>query len=170
MTPSSGLSEDTVKFGLLMESAQSHQALATENLNRLQAHVRDLDAVVRDEIRRTLLEELQAVSVESQAAVRALSRASWHAHGRMLATGAVLVLMATAIPAGLLGWLVPSPAEIAALRSQRTDLEAALLRLRQQGALIEWRRCGEDQRLCVRVDRSAPAFGEQADYRVARGY
>jgi hypothetical protein len=170
MTALNGMNEETLKVGLLMESAQAHQALVTENLQRLQAHVRDLDAVVRDEIRRTLLEELQAVSTESQAAAQALHRAGRYAYGRLLAVGLGVVLLATAIPLGLFAWIVPSQAEITALRSQRADLEAAILHLRQQGAQIEWRRCGDELRLCVRIDRKAPAFGEQADYRIARGY
>jgi hypothetical protein len=170
MTAVTGISEETLKVGLLLESAQVHQALVTENLQRLQAHVRELDAVVRDEIRRTLLEELQAVSTESHAAAQALNRAGRYAHGRLLAVGLGVILLATAIPAGFFAWIVPSPAEITALRSQRADLETAILHLRQQGAQIEWRRCGDELRLCVRIDRKAPAFGEQADYRIARGY
>ena len=170
MTAATSMSEDTLKVGLLMESAQLHQALVTENLQRLQTHVRELDVVVRDEIRRTLLEELQAVSTESHAAARALNRAGQYAYGRLLAVGLGLILLTTAIPAGFLAWFVPAPEEIAALRSQRADLEAAIVRLRQQGAQIEWRRCGDELRLCVRIDRKAPAFGEQADYRIARGY
>ena len=50
--------ETTMKFGLLMESAQAHQKLAETHLERLRAHTQDLDGVVRDEIRRTLVEEL----------------------------------------------------------------------------------------------------------------
>jgi hypothetical protein len=170
MTALTATDEETLKVGLLMESAQAHQALVTENLQCLQAHVRELDAVVRDEIRRTLLEELQAVSTESQAAVQALHRAGRYAYGHLLAVGLAVILLAAAIPAGFFAWIVPSPAEITALRSQRADLEAAILHLRQQGAQIEWRRCGDELRLCIRIDRRAPAFGEQADYRIARGY
>jgi hypothetical protein len=170
MTAVPAMSEDTRKVGLLMESAQAHQALVTENLQRLQAHVRDLDSVVRDEIRRTLLEELQAVSTESHAAVQALRRAGHRAHSRLLIAGVGFILLGTVIPAGLLAWIAPSPAEIFALRAQRAELEAALTRLRQQGGQVEWRRCGDEQRLCVRIDRSAPVFGEQADYRIAKGY
>ncbi len=164
------LADDTLKLGLLMEGAQAHQALAAENLQRLQAHVRDLDMVVRDEIRRTLLDELQAVSTESQAAVQALRRAARLAHTRLLTFGLALVLLATAIAIVAFSWAMPSAAELAALRSQRTDLEIAIVRLRQQGAQVEWRRCGDEQRLCVRIDSKAPAFGEQSDYRIARGY
>jgi hypothetical protein len=165
-----GMPDDTLKLGLLMESAQAHQALAAENLQRLQAHVRGLDTVVRDEIRRTLLDELQAVSTESQAAVQAMRRAARFAHTRVLTFGLALILLATAISVGGIAWVVPSAAELAALRSQRADLESSLVRLRQQGAQVEWRRCGDEQRLCVRIDSRAPVFGEQADYRIARGY
>lgn len=170
MSTETGIRDDTLKMGLLMESAQAHQALVAENLQRLQAHIRDLDTVVRDEIRRTLLEELQAVSTESKAAALALSRAGRDATRRVGIIGVGLVMLATAIPGGIVAWAVPSAAQIDALRAQRVEQEAALLRLREQGALIEWRRCGDERRLCVRVDRKAPAFGEQSDYRIAKGY
>jgi hypothetical protein len=170
MTAVAGAREDTLKAGLLMESAQAHQALAAENLQRLQAHIRELDAVVRDEIRRTLLEELQAVNTESRLAVQAMSRARHFANRRLAILGSGLVMFATAIPAGIFAWLVPSSTQINALRAQRADLEAALLRLREQGALIELRYCGDQRRLCVRIDRNAPTFGEQADYWIAKGY
>lgn len=170
MSAVAGIRDDTLKVGLLMESAQAHQALVAENLQRLQAHIRDLDTVVRDEIRRTLLEELQAVSTESKAAAQALNRAGLFAHRRLAILGFGFVMLATAIPAGLFVWAVPSAAQIDALRMQRAELEAALSRLRQQGALVEWQRCGDERRLCVRIDRKAPAFGEQADYWIAKGY
>ncbi len=53
------MDDTTMKFGLLMESAQTHQKLADAHLEKLRAHTRDLDGVVREEIRRTLVEELQ---------------------------------------------------------------------------------------------------------------
>ena len=170
MTAVTGMREDTLAVGLLMESAQAHQALAAENLQRLQVHIRELDAVVRDEIRRTLLEELQAVSAESKLAVQALSRARQFANRRLAIVGSGLVMLATAIPAGIFAWIVPSTAQLDVLREQRADLETAVMRLRQQGALIELRHCGDERRLCVHVDRKAPAFGEHADYWIAKGY
>jgi hypothetical protein len=42
--------------------------------------------------------------------------------------------------------------------------------LEQRGGLLDLRRCGNDARWCVRVDRHAPAYGEQADYLVVKGY
>jgi hypothetical protein len=170
MNAGSGLREETLQAGLLMEGAQAHQAMVTENLQRLQAHIRDLDTVVRDEIRRTLLEELQGVTTESQRAVKALQQATRSAGGRMAVVAHSVVLLATLVPAGAIFYATPSPSEFLALRSQRADLESALQRLREQGARVEWRRCGEERRLCVRVDRKAPVFGEQADYFIVRGY
>ena len=162
--------EETLQAGLLMESAQTHQAMVTENLQRLQSHIRDLDTVVRDEIRRTLLEELQAVSIESQRAVRALQRASVSAGGRIAWLLHLGLLLAVLMPAGVLIYRAPSPSELAALRAQRTELEEAVRRLREQGGQVEWRRCGDARRLCVRVDRKSPWFGDQSDFVIVRGY
>ena len=67
------MDETTMKFGLLMESAQAHQKMAETHLERLRAHTQGLDGIVREEIRRTLVEELQALTAESRRAVQALS-------------------------------------------------------------------------------------------------
>ena len=170
MSASPGMSPEALQAGLLMEGAQAHQAMVAENLQRLQAHVRDLDAVVRDEIRRTLLEELQAVSDESRRAAQALQRAGRVASGRLGVLGSVVAVLTTLLPATVLLYLTPSPAELASLRAQRAELEGALAKLRQEGAGVEWGHCGEERRLCVRIDRKAPHFGEQSDYAVVRGH
>jgi len=170
MNPASGMREDTLKVGLLMESAQAHQAMVSENLQRLQSHIRDLDTVVRDEIRRTFVEEFQALSAEGKMAAQALRAAGRQAHARLAGIGFALVLLVVAIVAGLVATMVPSPAQLLALRSQRAELELSLAGLRQQGALAEWRLCGDAHRLCVRVDRKAPGYGDQGDYWVVKGY
>lgn len=170
MTAPIGMREDTLKVGLLMESAQAHQAMVAENLRRLQSHIRDLDTVVRDEIRRTLLEELQALSTESNLAAQALRRVGSQAHARVAAIAVAAVMLFIVIAIGLLAWLVPSPAQIFALRAQGAELESALLQLRTHGAAVEWRRCGEERRLCIRIDRKAPTYGEQGDFLIAKGY
>ncbi len=71
---SAAVDDATVKFGLLMESAQAHQKLAETQLDKLRAHTQDLDGVVRDEIRRTLVDELQMLTAETTRATRALQR------------------------------------------------------------------------------------------------
>src|SRR5580698_6985545 len=70
----SSVDDSTMKFGLLMESAQAHQKLAETHLEELRAHTRDLDGVVRDEIRRTLVEELRTLTAETQRATESLRK------------------------------------------------------------------------------------------------
>ncbi len=158
------LDDATLKVGLLMESAQAHQKLAEGQLERLRAHTQDLDGVVRDEIRRTLVEELQALTAEATRATRSLEkiRGSGALRGAVL-SGAAAVLC-TLGPIGVARWALPSAAEIAVLRARRDELSANL------ASRIDWRRCGEQRRLCVRVDRKAPAYGDKADYYVIEGY
>jgi hypothetical protein len=67
-------------------------------------------------------------------------------------------------------WVLPSAPEIAALQARRAELSANVAILEGRGGRIDWRRCGEEARLCVRVDRKAPIYGEKSDYFVAAGY
>lgn len=164
------LDEATVKFGLLMESAQAHQKMAETHLERLRAHTQDLDGVVREEIRRTLIEELADLTDESRRAVQALGAMKRAAHLRGLLWSFSAVLLSTIIPGGVAYWLLPSASEINAARARRDELQASIQRLEQRGGRIEWRHCGEQARLCVRIDRSAPAYGDQAEYFIVKGY
>ena len=164
------MDEHTMKFGLLMESAQAHQKLAEVHLERLRAHTRDLDGVVRDEIRRTLVDELQAVTAESDRAARALRAMKHAANMRGLAWNAGIALICAVTPAAIAHYLLPSPADISALRVQRDALAQNVSSLEQRGGKIDWKSCGDPARLCVRIDRKAPVYGEKADYYVAKGY
>jgi hypothetical protein len=159
-----------LKVGLLMESAQAHQKLIEDNLERLKAHTRDLDAVVRDEIRRTLVAELQAVTAECSRAAETLRGISRAARLRGVSWAAGVALLCTAIPAAVVAWALPSASEIAALRGQRDELAAAVGRLERRGGRVDWRLCGAGRRLCVRVERKAPAYGNNGDYLILQGY
>jgi hypothetical protein len=164
------LTDETLKIGMLMESAQAHQKLVEENLARLQAHTRDLDGVVRDEIRRTLIDELQAVTAESNRAAEALRGVKRAAHVHAVVWAAGISALCTVIPGAIVWWVLPSAAQVAGLRAQREELAAGVTRLEQRGGRVQWRLCGESRRLCVRVERKAPAYGEGADYLVVKGY
>ena len=164
------LDDSTMKLGLLMESAQAHQRTAEAHLEQLRAHTRDLDDVVRDEIRRTLCEELAELTSETARAAGSLRRIRRAADLRALFWGAGIAVLATAIPAAFMHWALPSTDEIASLRLHRDRLKADVQRLEQMGGRTDWRHCGESGRLCVRVDRSAPAYGEKGDYFVVKGY
>lgn len=164
------LDDATMKVGLLMESAQAHQKLAEGQLERLRAHTQDLDSVVRDEIRRTLVEELQALTAEATRATRALEKIRGAGRLGGAAWGLAATVLCSVGVIGVARWALPSAAEIAALRSRRDDLAANLAKLEQQGGRVDWRRCGDARRLCVRVDRKAPTYGDKADYFVIEGY
>ena len=49
-------------------------------------------------------------------------------------------------------------------------MAAGIARLRREGAAVDLKRCGPERRLCARVDRTAPRYGEAADYLVLKGY
>ncbi|HEX3951869.1 MAG TPA: hypothetical protein VHW95_18620 [Steroidobacteraceae bacterium] len=164
------LDDATLKLGLLMESAETHQKLAEGQLERLRAHTQDLDGVVRDEIRRTMVEELRMLSAEVTRASRALQKIrSGHAVRGTVWTLAAAMLC-TAAPIAVARWVLPSAADVAALRARRDELAANLNGLQQQGGRIKWRHCGDAKRLCVRVDRKAPTYGDAGDYYVIEGY
>ncbi len=164
------MDDATLKLGLLMESAQAHQKLAESHLEKLRAHTEDLDGVVRDEIRRTLIDELQMLTEESRRATQSLQRIRRAATVRSTIWSIAMSVLCTAIPIALIHWTLPSEREIAALRARRDELSVKVAALERNGGRIDWRHCGETARLCVRVDRKAPIYGERADYYVVAGY
>jgi hypothetical protein len=125
---------------------------------------------VRDEILRTLIEELQSLWAESKRATEALQRIRRGATVRAGLWSVVIAILCTGIPMAIMHWALPSGSEISALRARRDELSASVATLEGRGGRIDWRRCGERARLCVRVDRKAPTYGENADYFIVAGY
>ena len=160
----------TLKLGLLMEAAETQQALAGAALERLREHTAGLDAIVREEIRGTLIEELSALGEDSARAAQCLRGLKRVATLRVAAWSVGITALSAAIPFGVAWWLLPTRADIAALRGTRAELAGNIARLGEQGGHIELRHCGAARRLCVRVDRGAPTYGEAADYLVVKGY
>jgi hypothetical protein len=164
------MDDSTVKLGLLMESAQAHQKLAESHLEKLRAHAHDLDGVVRNEIRRTLTDELSQLTAETTRATQALCVMKRAANMRSLLWSAIAAILSTAVPLGLAHWVLPSAADVDVLRARRDQLRLSIANLERGGGLADWRRCGTDARLCVRVDKTAPTYGDRADYYVIKGY
>lgn len=164
------LNDATLQAGLLMESAQAHQRLAESQLEKLRMHTQDLDGVVRDEIRQTLIQELSMLTAETMRATQALQKVRRGAARREVMWSLGLTALCALAPLAVARWALPSPGEIAALRAQRDDLSSNIAKLKAQGAGIDWRRCGEGKRLCVRIDRKTPSYGDKADYYVIQGY
>jgi hypothetical protein len=170
MSAVTAFESDTAKLGLLLETSQSQQELVSAELERLQAHTRGLDEIVRAQIRRTLLEELAGLGAESERAVNALRSVGRMARQRFVAAGLLMAVVWVLGAVLTVRCLVPSTAQVAALRAERDREAAALALLGQQGGRIDLRRCGSESRWCVRIDRHAPAYGDTADYLVVKGY
>ena len=164
------LEDGTLRVGLLMEAAQAQQTLAATALDRLREHTAGLDAVVRDEIRATILEEMRSLGEDGRRAAEALRGLRRAASLRVAVWSVAMAVLSAAAPCAMAWWILPTRGDIAALGAERERLTANIARLSQQGARLELRRCGAAQRLCVRVDRSAPSYGEAADFLVVRGY
>jgi hypothetical protein len=170
MKGTASIDDKTMAFGLLMESAQAHQKLAETQLEKLRDHTRDLDGVVRDEIRRTLVDELQMLTVETARAIGALEKMRRGVTLRSTLAGAAAALACAIAPIIVAKVTLPSPGEIASLTVHRDDLARNISTLKQRGGGVDLRRCGELLRLCVQVDLKAPRYGEKANYYIIEGY
>ena len=144
--------------------------LVLESLERLRAHTQDLDAIVRDEIRRSLIDELRGLTAEVERAMEALGGLRRAVTRRLLMGVFGLAAAVSAVPAVAVWWLLPSPGEIGALRAERSVLTRNLAELGARGARVQWGRCGSARRLCVRIERHAPTYGGTADYAIVKGY
>ncbi|MGH8143669.1 MAG: hypothetical protein ACREU2_14275 [Steroidobacteraceae bacterium] len=164
------MGEETLKLGLLVETAQAHQQLADQSLTQLRLHAEGLDAVVRDEIRRTFVDECGALVHEAHGAADALLNLRRSASRRLACWSLVCAAVSAGAALMVLERLLPSQAQMASLRAQRSQLSAVVEQLAASGGRIDLRRCGSTQRLCVRVDRRAPAYGEAGDYFILEGY
>ncbi len=144
------MDDATMKFGLLMESAQAHQKSAENQLERLRAHTRRprRRGARRDSAH--LVEELQMLTAESTRAADALQK--MQARGASARGTLWSLLMARTLRRHshrrrALGAAIG--AEIAALRARRDELAASVANFEQHGGRIDWRRCGAMLRACA---------------------
>ena len=163
------MDQDSVKLGLLMETAQTHQKLAEAAIDKLSEHTQALEAVARDQIQRALVDALKTVHAEAQRAVEALQKIKRAANARVTLWTLGLTVISAAIALFIAWWVLPTRDEIARLRTERDELSSNLVVLNQRGARADLRRCGAGH-VCVRVDLSAPRDGESSDYMVIKGY
>lgn len=159
-----------MKLGLLLENAHAQQGLAETVLERLKAHVSELEGIAREEIRSTLIEELHALSEDSRRAAETLRRLRHAANLRVALWTLAMASLSCAVPLIAAWWLLPSRADIADLSARRDALQRVVSNLTAQGGQLKLDRCGPARRLCVRVDRSAGVFGESGDFLVVKGY
>lgn len=163
------MDQDSVKLGLLIEAAQTHQKLVEAAIEKLNKQTQGLETVMRDQIQRALADGLSGVHTETQGAVEALQRVKRAANARVTLWSLGQTAIAGAIALFVAVWVLPTSAEISALRTERDELASNIVVLNQRGARADLRRCGTGH-LCVRVDLKAPRFGDSSDYLVIKGY
>ncbi len=162
--------DDDTRLGLLLDAAHRNQQLVDASLDRLDSHTRGLDAVVRDEIRRTFVSECRTLEQEIASATAALQRMQRMANLRLACWSIAMMTMAAGAIALILDRVLPTAPQLNALRAQRDQLAVQIQQLTNSGARIDLRRCGNDGRLCVRVDKSAPSYGVGGDYLILKGH
>jgi hypothetical protein len=163
------MDQDSVKLGLLMETAERQQKLAEAAIGKLNEQVQGLEAVVRDHVRCGFSEEMKFVQAETQRAVEALQRVKRAANARVTLWTIGLTAIAVGIALFVAWWVLPTRGEIAVLRAERDELTSNIASLDRRGARADLRLC-ETRRPCVRVDLKAPRYGESSDYLIIKGY
>jgi hypothetical protein len=98
---------------------------------------------------------------------RVVQWASWRLLGWIMALIAALVLLGWLSSTVLVWW---DTKRISTLQSQIATLEANHRTWVKAGMLGALNVCGPDRRPCVRVDKSAGAYGKHAEYRIINGY
>ena len=161
------MDQDSVKLGLLMETAERHQ-LAAAVIRELDEQTQGLQAMVSDQVRGALTEEIRIVHTEAQKAVESLQRVKRAANARLIIWTLALTVSSARIALFVTWWVLPTPEDIARIRSARAELTSNLALLNRHGARGHLRHCGT-ARLYVRVDLNAPRYGGQRDYFVIRG-
>ena len=154
----------------LLEELQRQQQRAQDTLERAESLAQGLDQVVREELRVTFTEEFQMLGDASARAAQALWAVRRAASVRIALWAGAVAAACSVLPAAIVWTLLPSRVEIARLRREREALTASIARLQSDGGKIDLRECGSSGRLCVRVERSGPAYGAHADYLIVKGY
>ena len=162
-------SNGTTRLGMLMEAAHVQQQLAESTLARLEAHTKGLDAVVRDQLRQSFTSECVALEEEIQRTAQTLRQLQRCAERRAKSWTVAILAMAS-VAAAVVELAIPSARDIDRLRSERDALSIQIKQLTSAGGRLDLRRCGERERLCVRVDRTAPGYGDGGDYLIVNGY
>ena len=120
------MDDSAMKLGLLLESAHAQQTLAEGTLEKLRSQVGELAGIAREEIRATLLEELNALGEDSRRAAETLRRLRYVADLRVaLWTLAMAALACAGVKTSACGASVQADAPAANARitiQQRTRI------------------------------------------------
>jgi len=148
----------------MLETVHAQQSQIHGMLATLDSRSRDFDATVGEAVQRALMDAAGLRAAEKLSQVH-------RAAGVRFARWSLGVVSACALVPTVLSWmLMPSQAHVLQTRQMLEQLSAGVARLSREGGRIQLRHCGEANRLCVRVDRKSPFYGENGEYMVLKGY
>jgi hypothetical protein len=154
----------SLEAGRMLETVHALQAQLHGMLANLETRSRDLDAAVGEAVQRALL---QPASMQASEKLLQMHRAS----AVRFARWTFGVVSGCALLPALLSWmLMPSRSQLLQARHTYDELTIAVAQLAREGGRIELKHCGAKSRLCVRVDRKSPFYGESGDFVVIEGY
>ncbi|HEV2702716.1 MAG TPA: hypothetical protein VGV09_13870 [Steroidobacteraceae bacterium] len=148
----------------ILENVHAQQTKIHGLLATLDTRSRALDSTLGEAVQRAFMD---AAGLRAAATLSQVHRAT----GARFARWCCGIVSVCALVPVLLSWLLmPSPTRVLQARQSQTELSARVALLSREGGRMELRHCGAAQRLCVRIDRKAPLYGEGADFMVVKGY
>lgn len=154
----------TTSLKQMLESMHARQSEIHGMLANLDTRAREFDSTVGDAVQRAFMD---AAGLRAAQKLSQVHRAS----GMRFARWSFGIVSACALIPAVLSWmLMPSPGQVQQARQTLEQLSARATQLTREGGRMELRHCGAANRLCVRVDRKAPLYGDSADYMVVMGY
>ena len=153
-----------VDLGRVLETVHAQQSQIHGMLATLDTRSRDLDSTMGEAVQRAFMD---AAGLRAAEKLSQIHRAT----GMRFALWSFGIVSACSLVPTVLTWmLMPSRAQVTQARQSLDQLSAGIARLSREGGRMDLRHCGEANRLCVRVDRKTPFYGEKADYAVVKGY
>ena len=153
-----------VELSQILETVHAQQSQIHGVLASLDSRSRDLDTTLGDAVQRAFTD---AAGIRAAQNLSQIHRAT----GVRFARWTFGIVSACALVPTLLSWaLLPSRSQLQQARQTLEQLSAGAAQLSREGGRIELRHCGEANRLCARIDRKSPFYGENADYVVLKGY
>jgi hypothetical protein len=153
-----------IELDRILETVHAQQSQLRDLLASLETRSRDLDASLGDAVQRALMQPSGLRAAERLAQVQRTSTVRFARWSFGVVSGCALV------PAFLSWMLMPSRTQLLQARQSYDRLSAGVAQLAREGGRIELRNCGAASRLCVRIDRKSPFYGESGDFMVLKGY
>lgn len=114
-----------------------------------------------------LLAALSESEQRTSAAIRAQSRSLQRTALTSWLAVVIPVALTLLLGSGALWWMSQSVAgKLAEIERHNTTLE----RLAQEGGRVQLTHCGNERRLCAKIDTQAVEYGENGEYRILEGY